>query len=282
MIGTLFLFCFWPSFNSATATEDGRLRAITNTYISISASVVLTFIISALVGKGKEEAVHVQNATLAGGVAVGTIADKNIGLFGAMIIGSLAGTISTLGYKFLTERLKKIKIHDTCGVHNLHGLPGILSGLAGIVVASMPVKSLYQDNLAEQCLGGGLNRSSATHAGYQAAGLALTIGMATVGGLVTGVILRLPIFIGPDSSAYFDDSLNWIVPSDFNGGKTTVVRQGQRTNPNTIGLGTDRPTKSRIRSPFGPYRRRTANQNRRPAPNTLLSTYVNNVPIEEA
>ncbi|CAF4395722.1 unnamed protein product [Rotaria sordida] len=107
MIGTLFLFCFWPSFNAGTAYGDGRLRAIVNTYISISASVILTFTVSALVGKGKEEIIHIQNATLAGGVAVGTVADKNIGLFGAMIIGSLAGIISTLGYKYLLELLKK-------------------------------------------------------------------------------------------------------------------------------------------------------------------------------
>ncbi|CAF3750656.1 unnamed protein product [Rotaria sordida] len=215
MIGTLFLFCFWPSFNAGTAYGDGRLRAIVNTYISISASVILTFTVSALVGKGKEEIIHIQNATLAGGVAVGTVADKNIGLFGAMIIGSLAGIISTLGYKYLLELLKKIRIHDTCGVHNLHGMPGVFSGLAGIVVASMPWRSYYHENLSYKCLSGGEHRSAAVQAGYQCAGLLLTLGMAIVGGVFTGLILRLPIFASPDNNSYFDDSLNWHVPQDF-------------------------------------------------------------------
>ncbi|CAF0965964.1 unnamed protein product [Rotaria sordida] len=215
MIGTLFLFCFWPSFNAGVAYGDGRLRAIVNTYVSISASVILTFTVSALVGKGKKEIIHIQNATLAGGVAIGTVADKNIGLFGAMIIGSLAGTISTLGYKYLLELLKKFRIHDTCGVHNLHGMPGVLAGLAGIVVASMPSKSFYHENLTHKCLSGGEHRTVSVQAGYQCAGLLLTLGMAIIGGLLTGILLRLPIFSTPNNDSYFDDSLNWHVPQDF-------------------------------------------------------------------
>lgn len=50
--------------------------------------------------------VHIQNATLAGGVAVGTCADMNIGPFGAMLIGFVAGIISTLGFKYLTVSWK--------------------------------------------------------------------------------------------------------------------------------------------------------------------------------
>ena len=58
---------------------------------------------------------HIQNATLAGGVAVGAVADMVIEPFGAMIIGSCAGIISTLGFQFLTPFLHRKKIlHDTC------------------------------------------------------------------------------------------------------------------------------------------------------------------------
>lgn len=51
--------------------------------------------------------VHIQNATLAGGVAVGTCADMSIAPFGAMLIGVFAGIISTLGFKFLTVSTPK-------------------------------------------------------------------------------------------------------------------------------------------------------------------------------
>ena len=72
MVGTLFLFCFWPSFNAGVAANgDSRLRAVVNTYISIASSVLLTYIFSSLLSKEKKfDMVHVQNATLAGGVGM--------------------------------------------------------------------------------------------------------------------------------------------------------------------------------------------------------------------
>lgn len=51
--------------------------------------------------------VHIQNATLAGGVAVGTVADVVTTPFGSVIIGCFSGVISTLGFKYLTPLLKK-------------------------------------------------------------------------------------------------------------------------------------------------------------------------------
>ncbi len=51
---------------------------------------------------------------------------------------------------------------------------------------------------------------------YQLAGLGLTIGIAIVGGLVTGLILRIPII---DQVKYnqemFEDHLFWETPSDY-------------------------------------------------------------------
>lgn len=46
--------------------------------------------------------VHIQNATLAGGVAMGTCADMKIPPYFPLILGSIAGIISVLGFKFLT------------------------------------------------------------------------------------------------------------------------------------------------------------------------------------
>ena len=80
----------------------------------------------------------VLNATLAGGVSVGSSSDLVVTGGTAMAIGGLAGIISALGFLYLNKFLqRKIHLHDTCGVHNLHGLPGVLGGVLGAVSASL-------------------------------------------------------------------------------------------------------------------------------------------------
>nr|AMY50362.1 glycoprotein [Acipenser schrenckii] len=198
MIGTIFLWMFWPSFNSAIADEgENQYRAVVNTYFSLAACVVAAYAISSVVEhKGKLDMVHIQNATLAGGVAVGTCADMDIGPFGALLIGLVAGIISTVGFKFLSPVLaSKLGIQDTCGVHNLHGMPGILGGIAGIVAVAM-------------------GASNGGSYGMQAAALASSVSIAIVGGTITGFILRLPIWGQPPDQNCFDDSIYWEVPEE--------------------------------------------------------------------
>jgi len=56
LIGTLFLWVYYPSFNAAlvdSSIPHAHDRAIVNTYAAIAASCVVTFAVSFLVGKGK-------------------------------------------------------------------------------------------------------------------------------------------------------------------------------------------------------------------------------------
>uniref|UniRef100_A0A8C7S463 Ammonium transporter Rh type A n=1 Tax=Oncorhynchus mykiss TaxID=8022 RepID=A0A8C7S463_ONCMY len=215
MIGTVFLWMFWPSFNSAIAEPGAdQLMAVTNTYFSLAACVLSAYAVSSLVEhKGKLDMVHIQNATLAGGVAVGTCADMNIGPFGAMIIGFVAGIVSTLGFKFLTPILaSNLCIQDTCGVHNLHGMPGILGGIAGIVAVALGKKDgtvPFSFSL--------LRPSSFRSAVMQAAALASSLGFALVGGAMTGLIMKLPFWGQPPDQNCFDDSIYWEVPEEEEG-----------------------------------------------------------------
>ncbi|XP_058797600.1 ammonium transporter Rh type B-B isoform X2 [Phymastichus coffea] len=237
MIGTVFLWLFWPSFNSAALKGDEQHRAIINTLLSIAASCVVSFAISAFVSKqNKFNMVHVQNSTLAGGVAIGTAAGMMCQPYGALVVGSAAGIISVLGYKYLTPLIqKRLKIHDTCGVHNLHGMPAIIAGLFGAILAGIATEDVYNYSLYEifparvPSLGQnltmlndnyntvfkpGLNRSAAQQAAYQLLALAVTLGIAVVSGLLTGLILRFSICGSISEDEKFDDCIHWELEGD--------------------------------------------------------------------
>jgi ammonium transporter Rh len=74
----------------------------------------------------------VLNATLSGGVAIGSSADLAPHPIIPLVVGLITGVISAVGFaKINGALLQKFNLHDTCGVHYLHGIPGIIGGLVG-------------------------------------------------------------------------------------------------------------------------------------------------------
>uniref|UniRef100_A0A8C8ZCJ8 Ammonium transporter Rh type B n=1 Tax=Prolemur simus TaxID=1328070 RepID=A0A8C8ZCJ8_PROSS len=218
MIGTIFLWIFWPSFNSApTSLGDGQHRTALNTYYSLTSSTLSAFALSALVSRdGRLDMVHIQNAALAGGVVVGTSSEMMLTPFGALAAGFLAGTVSTLGYKFFTPILEsKFKVQDTCGVHNLHGMPGILGALVGVLVAGLATHEAYGDGLKNvfPLIAEG-QRSATSQAMHQLFGLFVTLMFASVGGGLGGLLLKLPCLDYPSDSQCYEDQVYWEVPGE--------------------------------------------------------------------
>jgi len=208
MIGTIFLWMLWPSFNAVLADEGPiQHRAIVNTILSLCAACMVSFGFSILFRKEhKLSMVDVQNATLAGGVAMGSSASMAVYPGGAIGIGCIAGLLSCFGYNYIQPFLeKRIKLHDTCGVNNLHGMPGILGALISAVVAAAGADSeVYGTQLADNFPAG---YTAGKQGGIQVASIVNTVVIAIVGGILTGMIIR-PL----DDSVprYYDDSVNWI------------------------------------------------------------------------
>ena len=204
MIGTLFLWIFWPSFNGALAVGNSQHRVVINTVLSLTNSCLSAFIASKLL-HGKFSMVDIQNATLAGGVAIGSSADLVIGPYAALIIGSISGVISVCGYKYISPFLeRRFGLHDTCGVHNLHGIPGLIGGTVGAISASLASDTVYGDNIT-QIFAAREYRSAFEQGGYQFAALLISIAMAICGGAITGKICNM----FQDTKSYGDDSNEW-------------------------------------------------------------------------
>lgn len=67
-----------------------------------------------------------QNATLAGGVAIGAACELITNPGGAVAVGAVSGLVSVYGFSHLSPLLKRRGITDVCGIANLHWMPGIL------------------------------------------------------------------------------------------------------------------------------------------------------------
>lgn len=219
MVGTIFLWMFWPSFNAAAAKHgEPQHRAILNTYFSLCAAVLSSFAFSAATNKRHKFVMeHIQNATLAGGVAIGACADLVVQPYGCLIVGSFAGIVSTVGYSYITPWLaKKCHTHDTCGVHNLHGMPAVMGAILSCIMAALATVKSYGDTdeglkdvypaLFDHDDGHGHTVKAITEgkqAINQLIASVLTFVVAIVGGSFTGLFLR---FVGQwqnlDSSYY--------------------------------------------------------------------------------
>jgi len=216
MIGSVFLWIYWPSFNGGF-TEFSE-RATLNTFLSLCACTVVTFAVSGYLDKhGRFDMVHVQNAVLAGGVVVGATADMPMEPYAAMCCGAVGGLVCVLGYKYVQPFLaSKLKIHDTCGVHNLHGMPAIVAALGSAVLAAM--SSDWDDRsravIFPKTVGADPDRSEIEQGGYQLLAVVMTLAFAIGGGVFTGFILKMPIWNVPKGGQLFDDTDNWELPTE--------------------------------------------------------------------
>jgi ammonium transporter Rh len=135
MIGSMVLWIFWPSFCAALVPAEAIPMTVINVFLALCGSTLVTYLLSVWI-RGKISIADIANAALAGGVAIGATCD-HANHMTALIIGLVAGAISTTGFAVLQEKQKNLlRAVDTCGVTNLHGLPGLFGGLIAIPVVS--------------------------------------------------------------------------------------------------------------------------------------------------
>uniref|UniRef100_A0A8C2JFG9 Rh blood group, D antigen n=1 Tax=Cyprinus carpio TaxID=7962 RepID=A0A8C2JFG9_CYPCA len=194
MFGTLFLWMFWPSFNSALVRDHKwerglKLTVIYGTYLSLAVSVVMAMSVSMLTSaKGKMNMVHLQSSTLSGGVAIGVAMTAVHTPWIAMTIGFCASLLSALGFRYMKNHmLFAFECHDTCSVLNVHAVPGIPGWFALLYVYAVQF------------------------AVYHICVLLITACLSLVMGTATGLFLKWSIWRPQQDRKCFDDQAFWEV-----------------------------------------------------------------------
>ena len=172
----MILWLFWPSFCAALVKPELVPHTAINVILALSGATIATYFASIAL-RGKISAADIANAALAGGVAIGSTCDL-ASFPEAFIVGILAGTLSTFGFAVLQNKIESIlKGIDTCGVMNLHGMPGLLGGIAAIFIVD------------------GINKGS------QMTGIGITIFVAVSTGFIAGKIIAI---LGRKTEPYDD------------------------------------------------------------------------------
>ncbi|NXL70144.1 RHL protein, partial [Leptocoma aspasia] len=202
VLGTVFVWVFWPSFNSILA--NSKMEPVLNTYLALAVSAVAAFMLSALTSKdGKFRMSQVRSALLAGGVAISHTAHRIQHPWIAMILGLLASAISVLGSHCLQRCFNPaLKLQDTSGVHFTFGLPAVLGAVAAVVLSAV------EDGIETQW-------NDLSSLGYlifvDLGAFCQTISTALITGLITGLILNIKLLKAVHVSKYFDDQFFWEV-----------------------------------------------------------------------
>merc|ERR1711916_262260 len=149
----------------------------------------------------------IQNATLAGGVG----------------IGSSAALLITPGYAYLSPMLIKYGITDTRGVLNLHFLPGVIGALTNVVSIAIAFDTsgfVYGQRLLT------LFPSGADAAGYHMLALVVTIAVAGIPAFLLGLFMS---FFSSPTKRLFTDESSWWTPSDFDISVAEIVEEEEET-----------------------------------------------------
>lgn len=207
LIGTAFLWVYWPSFVAGALEVNSvqQQKAAINTLLALVASSTTAFAVSSLLtSDGKFRPCDIQNGTLAGGVAVGAIANLTLQSSTVLLTGMVAGFVSVFGFnKIQPWVLTRLKIHDSCGINNLHGMPSLVGGFASVIVAA------YKNS-------GGRSSDSAVYGSnaenawfYQFIAVFSTLIIAIASGSLTGYLVSVmdsPII---STSAEYEDQVLW-------------------------------------------------------------------------
>lgn len=177
LLGSMVLWVFWPSFCAALVPAEQVPVVVVNVVMALCGATLSTYI-ATVVLRHKISVIDIANATLAGGVAIGSVCDHATNQV-ALVIGIVAGILSVIGFAVIQPKVEEIlQKKDTCGVMYLHGLPGLLGGLAAMFVVS------------------GMNYLA------QITGILVSLTIALIAGFVAGKIL---VISGRRTEPYVDE-----------------------------------------------------------------------------
>ncbi len=135
-LASMLLWMLWPSFVCSLLPLESVTTGTITCYMAGIGSLLSTYFVSSMLGK--INCLVFTYAMLCGPVAIGAPL-LSVGPWGGLLIGLIAGAVSTLCFVYLQPWFtKKIGVMDMMGVHNLHGVGGWMGAIfVSVIVGSV-------------------------------------------------------------------------------------------------------------------------------------------------
>eukprot|EP01097_Dermamoeba_algensis_P009672 TRINITY_DN68_c0_g1_i2.p1 TRINITY_DN68_c0_g1~~TRINITY_DN68_c0_g1_i2.p1 ORF type:complete len:600 (-),score=132.17 TRINITY_DN68_c0_g1_i2:115-1914(-) len=217
IIGTIFLWVTFPSWNASLAPDTAQHRVAINTFLALTASCVVGYGLSRVFRKRSFEVRDLQTVTYVGGIALGSAHSLIISPAASLVIGGITAAVAmvfdTFALSYLERRTPEnpVKIFDTRHILSFHAVPGFIGGVASIIAVVMNSSSKYGINTEDFIFARGIPRQ----AGFQTACLFISIGISLLTGLIVGRILHTVNEKVGRSQDPFTDENHFLVPTDF-------------------------------------------------------------------
>lgn len=186
-IGSLIIWCYFPSFNSAlTKRGSFKYRAIINTYLSLCGSVMGTFSITPLFYEGRFRMKQILYGSFVGGVLISGCCSICEHHWAALLVGFLGGGIASFLISIVRPYLYKWGLQESSCILHVHGIPGILGGfLTAIFIGAKKEKDGSNYWAYDP------NRKKILQAGADIGAIFITIGISFVGGIASGYLIKV-------------------------------------------------------------------------------------------
>merc|ERR1712226_174085 len=127
---------------AAEEKNGNKYRALFNTQLGLigaASSVILTSEMS-----GNFEKNRIVHGIVAGGVTLGALCDMKIQPWGALVLGTTGGLLTTLSVTYIAPMLEmRFNVNDTCDCLSLHGFCALLSVLASVFAFLVPENAVF-------------------------------------------------------------------------------------------------------------------------------------------
>lgn len=216
LLGTMFIWSLLPVVSSVNSLVkvDGQLAnpyitaGVINMWFALSASTWAAFCTSILLHK--KASIHdIVFGTFSGGIAFGSSANLVMNPVGPIIVGIIAGVISSFLLTYLQSHMNRGGVLDSNGIVGTFMFSGFQGGLwAGVFMVFSGLQQYYTYGYTVP----NQNNQYYHQGGIEIAGTFISAGIGTVAGFFSCAFLR-PIN-KMEVEDFFDDGTYWTIEDD--------------------------------------------------------------------